>query len=287
MVLETLGMGGGDDVFAEPRKLLEKIRDAGFDGIDLPDHKAKKLDTRELRKIAGDLGLATPAIVGAWGYWHAGEERDLASTTEATRKRGIAYARECIDLAEESGARVLEICAVPRECTYPICLEPVPVLRRNFVESTREICAYASEHGVDIVIEPINRYEGYSGFLNNFDDALSVIDEIDMPSLGVLADLFHMGFECVSVCESLRQAGQRLRHVHLADHNRLLPGCGNIDFCAVLRAMIDVGFDGYLSLDCVPVKPDLDTFLQSSLSYMKAMEKAVDLQRTLYRMYFP
>lgn len=283
IVLETLAMGG-QDVFGDIPALLGKLRDGGFDALDLPDHKSKILDAREIHRIARSQGLTTPAIVGAWGYWHGGEERDLCSEDPAVRKRGIAYGKECVDLAEELDAPVLEICAAPKVAEYPVSSISVPTLRKHFVDSTRELCLYAGEHGVNILIEPINRFEGYAGFMNNFDDALSVIEEIDLPELGILGDFFHMAMECVSIPEAIREAGERLRHVHLADHSRLIPGCGNIDFKAVLRTLTAIGFDGYLSLDCVPAKPDVDTFLARSLSYMKAVEEVIGLQEMIYAM---
>lgn len=280
VVLETLSMGG-PNVLDDLPKILKTIRGAGFDAIDVPDDPQK---AREIREIANPLGLAIPAIVGAWAFWHGGEERDLGSRKEDVRKTGIAYARRCIDLAVEVGASILEICAVPTVLEYPVCSEPLAIIRQNFVESTREICLYAEKSGVDILIEPINRFEGYAGFINNFDDALSVIGEVDAPNLGVLADFFHMNIECVSICESLRDASDRVRHVHLADSNRLAPGCGHIDFSAVLRTLADIGFDGYMSLDCVPAKPDVNTFLEKSIAYMKQLERTVELQKAIYRM---
>src|SRR3990172_4145374 len=136
IVLETLKMGGSN-VLNDMPGILKTIKNFGFDAIDTPDNPKT---AREIRKIADSLGLAVPAIVGAWAFWHGGEERDLCSRKEESRKRGIAYAKRCIDLAEETGVRILEICAVPTVLEYPACSESLTVVRKNFVESTRDIC---------------------------------------------------------------------------------------------------------------------------------------------------
>jgi hypothetical protein len=42
----------------------------------------------------------------------------------------------------------------------------------------------------------------------------------------------------------------RIKHVHLADNNRMLPGYGNIDWAGCIAALKSVGYDGYLNLEC-------------------------------------
>ena len=285
ITLDILAMAGYD-VLERPREVLKEVGRAGYDGVDVPGNP-ERVNPKEMREIAASLGLKIPAVLGAWATWHAGEERNLASPEEETTSKAIRYSMKCIDLAVEVGAQILELCATPKQFEYPVSKIPVKVLRQNFVKSVREVCRYAATRDITIVVEPINRFEGFPGFLNNFDDALSVIDEVGASNLGILADLFHMNIEDVSICESIRAAGKRLRHIHLADSNRLAPGCGHLDFKAILRALEEMGFTGYLSMDCVPVKPDVRTFLERSLGYMKEMEKAVELQRQVYAMDIP
>ena len=155
---------------------------------------------------------------------------------------------------------------------------PVETLKENFTQSAIDICKYAANRNVTVILEPINRFEGYPGFMNSLVGAVKVVNEIGVANLGVLGDLFHMNIEDVSICDAIRAAGKTLRHIHLADSNRQLPGTGHINFKAVLRTLTGIGFSGYMSLDCIPPKPDLKTFLESSMDYMKTMERAVKLQ---------
>ena len=69
--------------------------------------------------------------------------------------------------------------------------------------------------------------------------------------------------------------------VHLADSNRQGPGTGHINFLDCMRTLIKIGFDKYLSLDSVPVKPDWKTLLKSSITYMKEIEKIAVLQNRI------
>ena len=130
---------------------------------------------------------------------------------------------------------------------------------------------------------PINRFEGYAGFLNSVTEALDIVDELGTEQVGVLGDLFHMNIEDGAVPDTLRVAGRRLWQIHLADSNRQAPGTGHLDFLEILRVLDDIGFQGYLSLDSVPPLPDWKTVVRESIRFMKQMEQAVDLQRHILK----
>ncbi len=117
--------------------------------------------------------------------------------------------------------------------------------------------------------------------MNTVAEALSVVEQVGADNLYVLADLFHVNIEDGPLTDTLRAAGDRLCHIHLADSNRQAPGTGHIDFLGVIRALNDIGFSGYLSLDSVPAKPDWQTLVRHSLPFMKQMEQAAALQERI------
>ena len=280
VILVTLA-GDGGNVWERPREVLETVADAGYDGVDL-DAEPDRIEPRQFNEVASmatSLGLKIPALICAWGGWHAGEVRDLASSDESVRSYAVSYTLKCVDLAASlAEPPVIEIAAVPPHSEYPVTSVPRPTLRRNFVKSTREIGAYAAPRGVRVAIEPINRFEGYAGFLNSIVEAKSIADEVDADNVGVLADFFHVNIEDGALTDTLRLAGDRLMCIHLADNNRQAPGTGHIDFLQVIRTLNAMGYNGYLSLDAVPAKPDWQTLVKSSIHFMKQMEQTAALQ---------
>ena len=235
----------------------------------------------EVRALADSLGLRIPALICAWGAWHAGEERNLASSDEGVRSHAVEYKKKCIDLASTfDNPPMLEIDAADEANEYPVASTPRHELRRNFVRSAIEICDYAQERNVPIAIEPINRFEGICGFLNSMVEARSIADEVGR-GLGVMADFFHVNIEDGPVTESLRLAGDKLMHIHLADSNRQAPGTGHIDFLDVQRTLNAMSYDGYFAVDSVPVKPDWKTLLRDSITFMKQVEQTVALQEQI------
>lgn len=282
VILCTLASDGAN-VWETPGPILEEIASRGYDGVDVdaePD-KISQEKFNEVIAITRSLGLKIPALICAWAEWHAGEERNLASCDEATRAVAVNYTKKCVDLsATLDEPAILEIDAVSSQIEYPVTKIPRKVLRENFVKSAREICEYAAPRNVPIAIEPINRFEGYAGFLNSIVEARSIADEVGL-NLGVLADFFHVNIEDGPVAETLLIAGDKLKHIHLADSNRQTPGTGHIDWVQTVRTLNAIGFGGYLSVDSVPVKPNWKTLLRESINFMKNIEQIVTLQTTI------
>jgi sugar phosphate isomerase/epimerase len=136
------------------------------------------------------------------------------------------------------------------------------------VESVRRYAEYAQPLGVSLAVEPINRYE--TNYLNTIQQALDFIDEVGLANVGVLADTFHMNIEEVDLAGSLRSAGSRLLHTQFVDSNRLAAGSGHIDFEALAEVLREIGFEGHLSTESLPL-PDS----------MTAARQAVELFHSL------
>ena len=257
--------------------MLGAVAAAGYDGVDLdaePD-RIEHARFEEVREIARSLGLEVPALLAAWGRGHAGEARDLGSEDEDARAYAVSYTKKCVDLSARVGRPAFEIAAVPglgEEYMQPVT--PLEAARSNFRRSVAELVEYAESKQVPMAIEAINRFEGYQGFMNSIADAVRLVEEIDSPSLGVLADCFHMNIEDRSVVDALTRAGSRLMHVHLADSTRFAPGTGHIDFLQVIRTLEAIDYTGYLAVDCVPHLPDWRTSLTHSIDFMKRLESA-------------
>ena len=92
----------------------------------------------------------------------------------------------------------------------------------------QELAQIAEKAGSIILVEPLNRYETH--FLKTLDEAVGICNQIISPNVQIMADFFHMSIEEQNIVESIETAGSFIRHVHLADSTRLLPGYGHTDF---------------------------------------------------------
>ncbi len=277
----------GYDVVQEPEGVLQAIKDAGYDGADLP---VEGVTAERMRPILQAVGLEVPEIMGTWGYVHSGEDRDLTSPDEQVRQRGIDYARTAIDLAVEFNAKFFNICAAqPPVPQVPFPRLPISTLRQNFGASLQVVCDYAAARKITILLEPLNLYEAIPGVLTSVYDALGYIEELGIDNLGVQPDIFHMNISEASVTDALRAAAACTRVVHINETNHYRLGAGHADYAAIIGVLKDCGFNGYMTVYAPLVsqevlcqqgraadRPDLRAILAEQLEYLKQIEATVE-----------
>ncbi|WP_232290428.1 sugar phosphate isomerase/epimerase family protein [Micromonospora sp. ATCC 39149] len=107
---------------------------------------------------------------------------------------------------------------------------------------------HARAEGVTLFLEPLNRYEDH--MVNRLDEAVALCAAVGLPSVRVAADTFHMNIEEDDVHAALRAAAPYLGHVQVSDTNRHQPGAGHLDWAALVRTLRDLGYPGWLALEC-------------------------------------
>jgi len=118
----------------------------------------------------------------------------------------------------------------------------------------------AEDKGVCLVLEAINRYE--VSIINSTGDAARFIGSMGSPAnIGILYDTFHSNIEDADMLQAIREHGSLIRHVHLADSNRRLPGEGHIPFREIINELDGVGYEGYYSLEALSMQ-DKDAFIR-------------------------
>lgn len=92
------------------------------------------------------------------------------------------------------------------------------------------------------------------------------------------ADSFHMNIEETEFSSALRSAAPVLRHIHLADNNRMAPGMGHLDLTGFLRTLLDIGYNGAIAMECGVQSPDSygrNAFTTDSRTFDAYAKKAV------------
>jgi D-psicose/D-tagatose/L-ribulose 3-epimerase len=115
------------------------------------------------------------------------------------------------------------------------------------VEVHRKAADQAAAVGLDLAIEPLNRFECY--FLNTMADAKAYVEQVGRPNFGVLYDTFHANIEEQDPVGCIAAAADVIRHVHISENDRGTPGKGHIDFTATARALRAAGYDGWLTIE--------------------------------------
>ncbi len=140
--------------------------------------------------------------------------------------------------------------------------------RRVLLDALEELGEHADREGTLVLLEPLNRYEDH--MLNRLEEAVELSRASGRVSVKVMGDLFHMNIEEDDATESIRRAEGHLAHVHLADSNRAHPGAGHNDFASTFAALRDIGFDGYLAMEC-SIRGDAEKVLPQVVRHLRSL----------------
>ena len=261
---------------------FQRLQKYGYDGIEFAA-EPYSLDGEKMRRLMNDYQLICTSLCGIFN-----DERDLTAGEPKKAEKAIQYLKDSVDFAVEVGAAYLIVVPSPVGRTQPPEEYGYEEAWEQAVNNIRTAADYAQEKGICFVIEAIKRYETY--LVNNLEKALEFVKEINHPSVGLMADLFHMGIEERNIGQSLRKIAPWLRHVHLADNTREAPGMGGTDFKEVLRTLKEIGYQGALTMEFLPRianpyaakemgthKSLMDKYAEISISYIKMLEAATSV----------
>lgn len=109
------------------------------------------------------------------------------------------------------------------------------------------VADYAQARNVDIAIEPVNRYESY--VCNTAENVLELIKKTGKNNLFLHLDTFHMNIEENNFYDPIINSGKRLKHIHVTESHRGMPGEGTVNWDAFFSALEEINFEGNLVLE--------------------------------------
>jgi sugar phosphate isomerase/epimerase len=241
---------------------IARIASYGYDGVELAIRDPKLVDINELDAAVKRHGLEVPAI-GTGQAW--GEERlSFTSAEPKVRRAAIERIKSHVPLAQHFGAII--ILGLIRGITPPGQSHEQSMA--FLVEALQECSAVAAAEGVRFALEPLNRYE--TDLVHTVAEGMDLIRRVGAENFGLLLDTFHMNIEEPSIEASIGACGNRIFHFHVADSNRWHPGAGHLNFRAILTALRETGYDGYVSGEFMPV-PDAHTGALRAIDHLRPM----------------
>lgn len=250
---------------------IERLARYGYDGVDIvgePD----RYDTAEICELLKKYGIEASSICAVFNT-----ERDFASSSERIRAQAVEYVKSCVDFAAAIGAKAISVQA--SACMKTVA-EASPEQEWAWAaEGLKKAGEYALSKNIRLTLEAWNRYETH--LINRLDQALAMVKDIDLPNVGVMGDTYHMNIEESDMGEALRNVGDKLYYLHIADSNRAAPGRGHLDFGPVAQALRDINYEGWVSMELLPAAADpfggkvceefYDQYTEESINYLKKL----------------
>lgn len=249
-----------------PIDLSEKfdfVQTCGFDCFEINGSLIlKRLE--EVLAAQAKTGMNIVSVCGGYRGW-------IGDFIEERRLHAVEDIAQILRALPKIGAGGVVVPAAWGMFTYRL---PPMVSPRSHEGDQRAIHAslvvldpIAKQEGVQIYLEPLNRYQDH--MLNLTSDAVRVIDEGGYQSVKVTCDFYHMAIEEDDISATLRRYYAYLGHVHIAENHRYQPGSGSIDFRKYLSTLRDLGYQGpIVNEGRIRGENPLEAYLQS-VCYIK------------------
>jgi sugar phosphate isomerase/epimerase len=137
---------------------------------------------------------------------------------------------------------------------------------RNCVKGLKDLAGHAEKKGVTVCVEhlntrdssdPMKGHPGYQG--DDLDWCAEIIRKVGSPRVKLLFDIYHVQVMHGDLIRRIEQTKELIGHVHTAG----VPGRGELDeaqeinYPAVMKKLVGVGYAGYVGQEFIPTRDPL------------------------------
>ena len=216
----------------------------GFDAIELFTASSDALDVATIKNLLEKYQLQLAAVGTGDGKVLHG--LTLTDPDELIRKKAILFIENMISFGAYFNAPAI---IGSMQGNIAIGFNHEQSLQW-LAEGLIYLGKHAASLGVQLIYEPLNRYE--TNLMNTLSNGAQFIKTYQINHVGLLADLFHMNIEEVDIAASIRAHADFILHVHFADSNRRPVGNGHTNFKEIAKALKEINYQGYVSAEAFP-----------------------------------
>jgi sugar phosphate isomerase/epimerase len=219
------------------------------------------------KRVAESFGLQ---VIGL--HWLLAKTNGFHLTTDdvATRERTAAYLEELVHLCHDLGGDVM-VLGSPLQRNFPPDMGH-QLAMKNAAEVLQVIVPTLEQFNVRLAIEPLGPQEG--NFLNHAYQARELIQMVGSPQVQLHLDVKAMSSEGPPIDQIIRENADLLIHYHANDPNRLGPGMGEVDHRPLFKALREIDYQGWVSVEVFDYSPGVERILSESMANMKAAIEA-------------
>ena len=258
-------------VFRGFEKFIPVAASLGYEGVELALKSVSEINTDKLDRWLNDAGITVSCI--STGQVFADTGFMFTDANKNRRKELIFIFKQMIDLASIFG-QFVNIGRVRGSLPENDHGES----QKRFIGMATELCIYAKQRGVTLILEPVNRYE--INFVNTLEQGVALLELVNESNFKLMPDVFHMNIEDPSIDGELKKHINHLAYIHLADSNRLAPGQGHINFESIFAGLREVNYSGWCSLEILPL-PEPIIAAKQAIVFLEPFIKAYNEQEKL------
>lgn len=254
-------------------------KDAGFEGVEVAlDESAGEItlsstekELLQIKQQASNCGIELYSVASGlyWSYY-------LNDADEATRQKAQDIVKKQLETAAILGCESIlvipgcvnaEFAIAGKVMDYEECYN-------NSMESILKVKEYAAQYKVEIGLENV-----WNKFLLSPLEMREFIDKVDSPWVGSYLDV---GNTLANGYPEhwIKALGSRIKKVHFKDYRMEAGGlhgfvdllAGDVNYPAVMDALKQVGYDGWVSAEMIPnYKYHTETIIYNTSKAMDAI----------------
>ncbi len=220
--------------------LLAKLKQAGYDGVELPLFGGDAAHYKTVRKQLDANGLRCTTVTIMT------PDANPISPDAALRRAAVERLKWAVEMTAVLGGE--NLCG-PYHSPLGVFSGTGPTAeeKKRAAEVLRQGADEARKNKVLLCIEYLNRFECY--FLTTAADAKALVQQVDHPHFRMMYDTFHANIEEKHAAPVIASVLDSVGHVHISENDRGTPGTGHVAWDETFRAIRKGGYDGWMVIE--------------------------------------
>lgn len=241
----------------------------GYTGIEIaPFTIAKyvtdvgKQERKRIRHAAEDADITITGI--HWVLAHT-EGLFLTHNDAAVRDRSSKYFVDLVEFCSDIGGNIIVV-GSPKQRNIP--LGATAAQAWDWAKETLTAAVgRALQLGVTICLEPLSPQE--TNFINTAEEAVRFVKQYHSASLKIILDVKAMSSEQKPIPQIIQESWPHFAYFHANDKNLKGPGFGEVDFKPIAAALIETGYNGWVSVEVFNFDEGPEAIATRSLDYLR------------------
>ena len=250
-------------------KACEHAASCGYTGLEIAPFTLALLATdvapsarAELRRTMQAAGLECLGL-----HWLLAKTEGFHVThpDPAVRQRTVEYLGELARLCAELDGRVLVFGSPKQRSLLPGVSHEQAT--KHLEEVFSRLMPVLEATGTVVALEPLSPVE--TDVLTTAAETCRLIERIGSPHVRLHLDVKAMSSEQPAIPDIIRGSARHLEHFHANDVNLQGPGFGDVDFLPIFRALKEIHYTGWVSVEVFDYAPGAERLASESIDSMR------------------
>jgi sugar phosphate isomerase/epimerase len=250
-------------------KAFSYARSCGYEGIEIAPFtlapSANQVSPARRREVRSQIEEAGLQCVGLHWLLAKTEGYYLTSPDEDMQRRTGTYLATLAALCDDLGGSLMVLGSPQQRNLLPgVTLDEA--MRHAAATISHALTAF-EDRGITLALEPLGPGEG--DFLNTAASGIELAKMIDSPWCRLHLDVKAMSSESKPIPDIIRESRDWMAHFHANDPNLLGPGMGEVAFDPIIAALLEIDYQGWVSVEVFRYEPDIETICEKSIHYLR------------------